>query len=811
MTFRQLLLCLPIYLLLFTQPSLSQEVETVDVAAGTPWRDVQEIVRSKTAEGKTLILAFEPGDYEVTQFEASGNALPEAKGDLEIRRVGQGSDTTPVKFTAERAGYRFMTVEKKVKVRNITFKDFRTPAGAPGGCFRIDSGGKLSEKRNRFENCTAEEGAGSTISAENGSTYFSYESSFIVDFSSRPSNARRSEFWAFRSTVLIFSDVLMGSPPFKATRIQQLDPMKGGQGVGFSNTDYVIDAMESTVLVNGLAAECDEQCIRVESSRLIVANMSAECDDNCVRATQVIRDESSIDLSEFLAGDNAGETALLAMASETERLLDDHDFAVVRSSFRSTDTPLEMVNNLNDDSARFRLAHAVLYSSSSGSRAMLIQNPGTDNLITDSVLAAPNSRVDAMDLVYGEFDVRNLMIDAGEEGLKITDGKVTVGASALSLRTTDDKRLKAVCDTTFSADEINSAGYNIVADDSCIFAGPGDLTNTAPGFTVSENGSVDLLSNSPLIDGGPFVIDGNELPCGTTDILGVPRPQDANNDGIAECDVGPIEVVSAAAIGAAQSGAYFDSSRNGEGVFLEMLGNGQALMYLFSYLPNGSGQFWALGVGRVVGNGVVINKADFLTTSGATFGENFNPSDVQRTPFADVSISFPTCSNADRLGTLAIEPNSDLGYPPLLSRTSRLTSVMNCDSLQANGPGYTGSFFDPSHNGEGVIVQVLSETDALMIWFTYDAQGNQYWIIGSASINGNVITAVDALTQSGPRYGPQFNANDISSTVWGDFSLTFGEDCNSAQLSYDSVVAGFGVGEQSMVRIAGVQGISCDG
>ena len=40
---------------------------------------------------------------------------------------------------------------------------------------------------------------------------------------------------------------------------------------------------------------------------------------------------------------------------------------------------------------------------------------------------------------------------------------------------------------------------------------------------------------------------------------------------------------------------------------------------------------------------------------------------------------------------------------------------------------YSGSWFDPTHDGEGYVVEVLDDNRATVYWFTYDSEGNERW------------------------------------------------------------------------------------
>jgi hypothetical protein len=90
-----------------------------------------------------------------------------------------------------------------------------------------------------------------------------------------------------------------------------------------------------------------------------------------------------------------------------------------------------------------------------------------------------------------------------------------------------------------------------------------------------------------------------------------------------------------------RSGAWFVPSRAGEGWLVEELGDGRAVVYWFTYTPDGR-QAWTIGTGTRVGNRIVIEEN--LATRGARFGDAFRASDVELVPWGRLEFAFPDCS-----------------------------------------------------------------------------------------------------------------------------------------------------------------------
>ncbi len=172
---------------------------------------------------------------------------------------------------------------------------------------------------------------------------------------------------------------------------------------------------------------------------------------------------------------------------------------------------------------------------------------------------------------------------------------------------------------------------------------------------------------------------------------------------------------------AGHSGAFKNPLRTGEGSYIEILGDDRALVYTFSYRPDGTGPAWFLGVGDIVGDSIVIE--DLLRPTGARFGSGFNSEDIDFSPAGAMSISFPDCKAAGNGGSVVYSGSPSLGYESLLTRAVRISQITGCGELAANNAGLSGSFKDAARNGEGIVVEWLTNGQVLVIFFTYDLDG----------------------------------------------------------------------------------------
>jgi len=371
---------------------------------------------------------------------------------------------------------------------------------------------------------------------------------------------------------------------------------------------------------------------------------------------------------------------------------------------------------------------------------------------------------------------------------------------------------KALCDG-FGTGKFISHGFNIGGDTSCGFTDPTDLPGVDPQVAAPDaNGIRVPLPGSPAIDSGGSSIANVGgvlmLPCGPVDTRGLGRPQDANGDGVFECDRGGFEVQGGPALTAGQSAAFFDPNRNGEGIFMEMLGNDSVFLAFFTYTPDGSGPAWFIALGKVVGNSVVAYQ--FLRPVGGVWGAGFDPDAIDNRIRGSLSLVFPSCEGVTTPGRMVYSGDADGGFEPLLVASQRLSTIVNCSNLVSvtNG-GLSGAFFDPARSGEGVFVQWLSATSALVIMFTFDPAGNQFWFISdTTSVSGTKITANVLYPASSTRFGSAFNASEVDLQPWGTLVLDY-QGCDALTFTATPQIADFTPQTHNYQRLTRLDGTSC--
>lgn len=255
------------------------------------------------------------------------------------------------------------------------------------------------------------------------------------------------------------------------------------------------------------------------------------------------------------------------------------------------------------------------------------------------------------------------------------------------------------------------------------------------------------------------------------------------------------------------TGSWYDRSHDGEGWVVEILNADKAVIYWFTYADDTPDQAWVLGVGDIVDNRIVISDVEI--TSGGKFGPAFDPQTVRRDKWGSFVLEFESCTTA------GMNHNSTMGnYGAASLKPVRLTSL---SGLGCPNPGvvtdtksaFSGSWYDPSHDGEGWVLGYLGDNRMVFYWFTYDDAGNQAWLIGVGAVNGNVATFDDARISFGTRFGSNFDPAAVQLPRWGDVTFTQ-LNCKEITVDYASVDPVYGSGQLHARRLVTPAGLSCN-
>lgn len=256
-------------------------------------------------------------------------------------------------------------------------------------------------------------------------------------------------------------------------------------------------------------------------------------------------------------------------------------------------------------------------------------------------------------------------------------------------------------------------------------------------------------------------------------------------------------------LSAGHTAHWFDTEREGEGWSLEILANEQAVGYWFTYDEEGHPR-WLIGIGDMIDDR--IEFAEMMVTSGGHFGPAFNPDEVTFEVAGSATMQFFDCDSGQlefelfgQAMTLALER---------LSRTMLIDCAPPDEAVVAARAHQSGSWYDPAHEREGFTLQWLVTGDALVTWFSYDGDGNQYWMqgVGQEDANGDIHFPQVYATR-GPRFGSEYSVDDLELFDWGTLTMTLG--CETGVAQYESIIGAFGAGSFDLRRLTIPKGLEC--
>jgi hypothetical protein len=123
---------------------------------------------------------------------------------------------------------------------------------------------------------------------------------------------------------------------------------------------------------------------------------------------------------------------------------------------------------------------------------------------------------------------------------------------------------------------------------------------------------------------------------------------------------------------------------------------------------------------------------------------------------------------------------------------------------------HSGSWWNASQSGHGVIVEVLNEDTLAVYWFVYSPTGEPVFLLAVAGIDGSTASG-PAYQYSGMRFG-DFDPETVNEAIWGSLSIEF-TGCDTARMSYASDVIheghAYGSGTIELARLTAIHGLHC--
>ncbi len=257
------------------------------------------------------------------------------------------------------------------------------------------------------------------------------------------------------------------------------------------------------------------------------------------------------------------------------------------------------------------------------------------------------------------------------------------------------------------------------------------------------------------------------------------------------------------------SAMWFDPARAGEGWIVGILSEESAALYWFTFDDAGEPR-WLEGVGRIVrdpgGDSIVFSE--LIAPRGGRFGPDYDPAQVVREVKGSAVISFSDCQH----GRVAFSAFGKSGDFPL----TRLTRTMAAGCAPIHGTpgepvraeaGQSGGWYDPAYGGQGYVLTWLANGSAALGWFTYDPEGNPYWMVGTGALENGRLVFPAMYSARGGRFGEAFDPAQVEHTPWGRVELDLA--CDSGAAEYAATATGFGSGRFDLDVLARLAKPAC--
>ena len=248
---------------------------------------------------------------------------------------------------------------------------------------------------------------------------------------------------------------------------------------------------------------------------------------------------------------------------------------------------------------------------------------------------------------------------------------------------------------------------------------------------------------------------------------------------------GRVQASTAPPVDAHYSGEWYDPARSGEGISLEILGNGKAAVYFFTMPPDdvAGRQTWLFGVGDVVGNGVEFADVELPAVDAAG---NFTS-----TRWGRIGLVFDDCGS----GAMRWDGPPDWGSMEVpLKRLTSLQSL-GCGIQDGTPPSVnavSGAWSDAHYNGRGFVFEQLDTQRIAAIWFGFDNSGAPVWLTGVLDQDQGGSFAGSMVQAFGTRFGPDFDSAAVQRTVNGTLTVS-STACNSATTTFQTAAGQLGL------------------
>jgi hypothetical protein len=250
-------------------------------------------------------------------------------------------------------------------------------------------------------------------------------------------------------------------------------------------------------------------------------------------------------------------------------------------------------------------------------------------------------------------------------------------------------------------------------------------------------------------------------------------------------------------VSAKTTGLWTVDGVDNQAVNIEILNDDRVVMY--AQVNHNGEDLWLFGYGEFNDNIIDIGVG---RTSGADFGQNFNPDDVQIEEIGSAVMTLSACHQAELLVDLTGISTSNY----TLTKSVEVAGNECANTTKVLPNGISGSWFDPSRNGEGFSLVMFNDngqSKAHVSWYTYD-QGQPMTLTGIAEVSNQTLTVAQLQSFS----GADFLTGTSQITNRGTLTMTW-DKCRTAAVNYDLTSSGLDSGTMDLVQLSILKDTDC--
>lgn len=121
---------------------------------------------------------------------------------------------------------------------------------------------------------------------------------------------------------------------------------------------------------------------------------------------------------------------------------------------------------------------------------------------------------------------------------------------------------------------------------------------------------------------------------------------------------------------------------------------------------------------------------------------------------------------------------------------------------------FSGTWFDPAHAGQGVMIDVFDGQQAVVSWYTFSPEGAPLWLYGVGSIDGASVQ-VQLQKVEGGSFPTQPEDGNLDIEPWAQATLDF-TGCNAGQITWTALADDAVSGDMPLQRLTAVHGTRCN-